>query len=64
MRSKVLNADRERTFAVTSSFASMALEILDLPFVLFRSFACLEGAEVSALSGTGIFLAGVQAVLT
>jgi hypothetical protein len=41
---------------------SVALEILDLAFVLFGGLAGIERPQVAALAGFGVFLAGIEAV--
>ena len=40
----------------------MPLEILHFPLMLLRRRAAVEGAEIAALAGLGIELAGVEAV--
>jgi hypothetical protein len=40
------------------------LEILNFPFVLLGSRSSCERPEIAALSCLGIFLSGIQAILT
>jgi hypothetical protein len=42
----------------------MALEELHLAFVLLRRLPCLEGSEITALSGLGISLSRIEPIFT
>jgi hypothetical protein len=42
----------------------MPLEELNFAFVLLRSFPCPERPEIAALTGLGVLLARIQAILS
>ena len=56
-----LDTSRER-FSYLESL-SVALEVLNLSFVLLRRLAGVEGAEVASFAGLFVYFAGVDAVL-
>jgi hypothetical protein len=43
---------------------SLSFEVLNFSFVFFRSLTRCEGPKISPLSGFGVLLSRVQAVLT